>query len=317
MNIIPNMDISSQWVGSNKSMCDGPPSMKRKMNGSRKRRELYAYAGLRAMSLLHHFHPHVLLRVCAGWRGEAVGAGFVSGGVGGCVEDCGRPSGGVCDVGAGLHFEGHIETQTKLTATLDERQRIARELHDTLEQDLMGVTLLLDDTAERLENGDAGEPLNIARRLLRRSREESRSTIRDLRSVALEQLGLPAAIEDTLQPIAAAARLPLKFTTTGEPRKLPTLVESSLLRIAHEALSNVVKHARADHAEIHLEYTAADVRLTITDHGAGFVPGDVDARAGHFGLQGIRERVNKISGTLQIDSHPGTGTAIRITVPLS
>jgi signal transduction histidine kinase len=210
-----------------------------------------------------------------------------------------------------------IETQTKLTATLDERQRIARELHDTLEQDLMGVTLLLDDTAERLENGDAGEPLNIARRLLRRSREESRSTIRDLRSVALEQLGLPAAIEDTLQPIASAARLPLKFVTTGDARKLPTLVESSLLRIAHEALSNVVKHARADHAEIHLEYTPADVRLSITDHGAGFIPGEVDARAGHFGLQGIRERVNKIGGTLQIDSHPGTGTAIRITVPLS
>lgn len=209
-----------------------------------------------------------------------------------------------------------IETQTKLTATLDERQRIARELHDTLEQDLMGVTLLLDDTAEHLGE-TASEPLTIARRLLRRSREESRSTIRDLRSVTLEQLGLPAAIEDTLQPIAAAARVPLKFTTTGEVRKLPALVETNILRIAHEAVSNVVKHARAASAEVRLEYTTAEIRIAITDTGAGFIPGEVDARAGHFGLQGIRERVNKISGTLQIDSSPGAGTAIRITVPLS
>ena len=145
-----------------------------------------------------------------------------------------------------------IEGQARLTATLDERQRIARELHDTLEQDLMGVTLLLDDTAEHL-NGDspqASGPLTIARRLLRRSREESRSTIRDLRSVALEQLGLPAAIENTLQPIAAAAKLAFTFSCEGEPRKLTVLTESSLLRIAHEGVSNAVKHARASRVAV-------------------------------------------------------------------
>ena len=212
-----------------------------------------------------------------------------------------------------------IENQTKLTATLDERQRIARELHDTLEQDLMGVTLLLDDTAERLngKSPQATEPLTIARHLLRRSREESRSTIRDLRSVALEQLGLPAAIEDTLQPIASAAKLASAFTHEGEPRKLSVLVESSLLRIAHEGVSNAIKHARATRVATRLEYAATEVRLEVSDDGEGFAPGEVDARAGHFGLQGIRERVNKIGGTLRIASQPGCGTTLRVTVPTS
>lgn len=212
-----------------------------------------------------------------------------------------------------------IETQTKLTATLDERQRIARELHDTLEQDLMGVTLLLDDTAERLNGGapQAVEPLSIARHLLRRSREESRSTIRDLRSVSLEQLGLPAAIEDTLQPIATAAHLAFTFSTEGEARKLPALVEASLLRIAHEGLSNAAKHAHASRVTTRLEYAAKEVRLEVSDDGEGFAPGEVDARAGHFGLQGIRERVNKIGGTVRIASQPGRGTTLRVTVPIA
>lgn len=210
-----------------------------------------------------------------------------------------------------------IRGQAQLTATLDERQRIARELHDTLEQDLMGVTLLLDDTAERLNGGTspATEPLTIARRLLRRSREESRSTIRDLRSVALEQLGLPAAIQDTLQPITAAAKLKLKFAVEGAARKLPVLIESSLLRIAHEGVSNAVKHARATRVTVRLDYGADHIRIEISDDGVGFAPEAVDARAGHFGLQGIRERANKIGGTVRIASQPGSGTTLRVAVP--
>ena len=183
----------------------------------------------------------------------------------------------------------------------------------------MGVTLLLDDTAERLNGGapQAVEPLSIARHLLRRSREESRSTIRDLRSVSLEQLGLPAAIEDTLQPIATAAHLAFTFSTEGETRKLPALVEASLLRIAHEGLSNAAKHANASRVTSRLEYAAKEVRLEVSDDGESFAPGEVDARAGHFGLQGIRERVNKIGGTVRIASQPGRGTTLRVTVPIA
>ena len=210
-----------------------------------------------------------------------------------------------------------IRDQTERTATLDERQRIARELHDTLEQDLMGVTMLLEDTAEHLTGAGpkAGERLAIARRLLRRSREESRSTIRDLRSVALEQLGLPAAIEETLQPIASAAGIDYAFTIEGRVRKLSVLAETSILRIAHEGASNAVKHAQARQLRVRLEFAAQEVRLEVSDDGDGFAPGEVDARAGHFGLQGIRERANKLGGTIRIASQPGQGTTLRVTIP--
>ncbi|MCX6854959.1 MAG: histidine kinase [Verrucomicrobia bacterium] len=96
-----------------------------------------------------------------------------------------------------------IREQTQQQATLEERQRIARDLHDTLEQELVGVTMLLDDTAKRIQStqSPASQPLDLARRLLRRAREESRSTIRDLRSVTLEKRGLPAALEELLRPM--------------------------------------------------------------------------------------------------------------------
>ncbi len=200
-------------------------------------------------------------------------------------------------------------------ATWEERQRIARELHDTLEQDLMGVTLLLDSTAERLHANPASatEQLAIARQLLRRSREESRSTIRDLRSVALEQLGLPATLDETLRPIAAAAGLGFALEVSGEPRRLAATAENHLLRIAHEGVSNAVKHAHATHVAIRLAYERESIALEIHDDGQGGADGG--ARGNGFGLQGVRERVNKLAGTLRFESPAGAGTRLHITAP--
>ncbi len=210
-----------------------------------------------------------------------------------------------------------IREQTARTAVLDERHRIARELHDTLEQDLMGVTMLLEDADARLNgaSSSAHERLGIARRLLRRSREESRSTIRDLRSVTLEQLGLPTALQETLQPIATAAGLGFEFILSGEVRKLSALAETSLLRIAHEGVSNAVKHACATHICVRLEFAAAEIRLEISDDGQGLAPGDIDQCAGHFGLLGIRERANKLGGSMLMTNRPGGGAALRVVIP--
>lgn len=94
-------------------------------------------------------------------------------------------------------------------------------------------------------------------------------------------------------------------------------MESSLLRIAHEGLSNAAKHAHANRVTARLEYAANEVRLEVTDDGGGFTSDEVDPREGHFGLQGIRERVNKIGGNLRIASQPGKGTTLRVTVPTS
>ncbi len=210
-----------------------------------------------------------------------------------------------------------IREQSVRAAVLDERHRIARELHDTLEQDLMGVNMLLEDTAERLDGSSsaARERVDIARRLLSRSREESRSTIRDLRSVTLEQLGLPTAMKETLEPSATAAGLGFAFILTGTVRKLSALAETSLLRIAQEGVSNAVKHAHATHICARLEFAGAEVRLEISDDGRGFKPAEADRRNGNFGLLGIRERANKLGGSMQMTNRPGGGALLQVVLP--
>lgn len=212
-----------------------------------------------------------------------------------------------------------IRHQTFREATLEERQRIARELHDTLEQDLMGLTLLLDGTAQHLKNEPpaATEQLTLARKLLRRSREESHSTIRDLRSVALDQLGLSGAMEELLQPIAAAASLEFHLEVSGHVRRLPAVVEHHLLRIAHEGVSNAVKHARATRLAILLDYAGESLRLTIRDNGHGGAISESNHHSPGFGLHTLRERANKLGAALEFSSPAGEGTRISLTVPLA
>ncbi len=211
-----------------------------------------------------------------------------------------------------------IRQQASREATLEERQRIARELHDTLEQDLMGVNMLLDLTAQQVEaNGSgAGRHLGLARQLLRRSRAESHSTIRDLRSVALDQLGLPGAMEEGLQPIAAAAGVAFNLEVSGTRRRLPAVTEHHLLRVAHEGVSNTVKHAAASQITVQLDYTLSTVRLEIRDNGRGGAPDGPAENSPGFGLHSISERANKLGAALQIDSPLGEGTRLRLTVPV-
>jgi signal transduction histidine kinase len=213
---------------------------------------------------------------------------------------------------------GVIRRQAQQQAVLEERERIARDLHDTLEQELVGVNMLLDSTAMHLNGAhpEAAEPLGLARRLLRRAREESRTTIRELRSVALEQRGLPAALEELLRPLAAAAGADFRMETRGTPVRMAGTQETHLLRIAHEAVANAARHSGGKAVALVLEYLPDQVRLTISDDGRGFDPQTASAEAGHFGLSGIRERTEKIGGALRLDTAPGQGCTVTVNAPV-
>jgi signal transduction histidine kinase len=209
---------------------------------------------------------------------------------------------------------GVIARQAEQKATLEERQRIARDLHDTLEQELVGVTMLLDTTSARLneeQHSLATQPLHLARRLLRRAREESRSTIRELRSVTLEQRGLAAALDELLRPLAEANGVTrFSMEVTGKPRRLPGTVETHLLRIAQEAVANAARHAQAQNIQLHLSYDDP-LTLEVKDDGQGFDPSQ-PTTSGHFGLSGMRERADKVSGTLTLTSALGKGTTVTL-----
>lgn len=211
-----------------------------------------------------------------------------------------------------------IARQVVDQATLEERHRIARDLHDTLEQDLMGVSLLLDNASSKIAASPpaASGLLDLARRLLKRSREESRSTICDLRSVTLEHLGLPDAIREAAQPVAAAAGMGLAFHASGDWPRLPRSQEIALFRVAREAITNAARHSRG--TTITVTLAAADGRITlcVEDDGCGFDPHVPIPPESRFGLRGIEERVNSVRGELEIWSSPGQGTRVRVHLPL-
>jgi signal transduction histidine kinase len=209
-----------------------------------------------------------------------------------------------------------IGAQIERAAVKDERQRIARELHDTVEQELAGLSIQLRNARHRLDGSpaEASTALKLAERMLRHCREEARTSIQDLRSVALEQRGLRGALAEFLAPLAAECGAQYRLDVEGEPRSLQAVVELHLLRIAHEAAANAARHADARFIQVRIIYEAARVTIEIQDDGRGFDPG-APAPRGHFGLTGMRERSNKIQGSITIESAPGAGTTVRVSVP--
>lgn len=197
---------------------------------------------------------------------------------------------------------------------LDERTRIARELHDTVEQALAGITLQLDTTAARL--GPAPDPvvrgLNVARQMARYAMAEARRSIWDLRPSELKSRGLT----DALRSLAGESAGRVGFSVQGAPLRLAPEVESNLLRIAQESVANALKHANAAQIHIRLEFDAASLTLTVSDNGRGFDPAAMQTSlSGHFGLLGMKERANRIRGALTVQSLIDHGTSIEVTVP--
>ncbi len=203
-------------------------------------------------------------------------------------------------------------------AVLAERNRIAREIHDNLAQDILGISVQLELVARLMPAAaeTAKGHLDRARMLVRNSMTEARRYVWDLRSQELQKKDLPAALRDTTKRLTAQSNVETVVEVAGLMRPLPVEVETNLLRIGQEAINNAVKHARANRIEVGLNFDTRNVRLSVRDNGRGFDPAGQIAD-GHFGLLGMRERAEQIGGVLSIDSAPERGTQIAVEVPLN
>ena len=208
----------------------------------------------------------------------------------------------------------------RFTLVLDERARLAREIHDTLAQGFVGISSQLDAVAMCLpdEKSPARTYLDLARRMARHSLTEARRSVMDLRASALEGQDLATAIESGTRMWTAGSGVQVDVVVDqGTPGELPQEMEQHLLRIAQEAVTNVLKHAGARRIWVKLHAEARKLYLRIADDGRGFVQDDVFlSRGGHFGLIGMRERAERLGGELHLSSHPGEGTEVEVTVPL-
>jgi signal transduction histidine kinase len=203
-------------------------------------------------------------------------------------------------------------------AVLNERTRVARELHDTVEQGLAGIALQLEAVAGSLQTAPeaARQSLGVARQMLRYSLEETRRSVMDLRSQALESRDLAGALESLVRQMTINTRADAQVRVTGTPQRLDAAEEHHLLRIGLEALTNALKHAGATRIDIELRFGPDGTNLIVSDNGRGLDPANRDVSGTHFGLQGVRERVDKLGGLLDIDSTPGQGTRLAVMVPV-
>ncbi|MGP9536660.1 sensor histidine kinase [Brachybacterium sp. AOP43-C2-M15] len=215
-------------------------------------------------------------------------------------------------------LQARLLAQAREAGTLAERQRVAREIHDTIAQGLAGILTQLQAAEPTLpDTSPAHERLAVAERLARESLVEARRTVRALGPEQLERGTLPEALDEVVRDWSADRSLPAELSARGEPRPLPAPVEAALLRVAQEALTNVAKHARASHVELSLVYAPRRIVLEMRDDGIGFDPEAVQSpRAdGGYGLEGMRRRLEEFGGRLVVDASPGTGTALCATVP--
>ncbi|MFE3175203.1 sensor histidine kinase [Amycolatopsis sp. NPDC059090] len=218
---------------------------------------------------------------------------------------------------AGLH--ARLLVQAREAGVLDERQRMAREIHDTLAQGLAGILTQLQAAEQTAaEPAVLGRHLATATNLARESLVEARRTVQSVGPSVLAEARLPEAIGEVTRNWSAANDVDAVLTTTGDARPMHTDVEVALLRTAQEALSNVAKHARAHRVGLTLSYMPDVVTLDVRDDGVGFEPNAKRANGstnGGFGLAGMRQRVQRLAGRLDVESEPGWGTAISATVP--
>ena len=210
-----------------------------------------------------------------------------------------------------------IRQKLRSGAVLEERNRIARELHDTLEQELAGITMQLDLAVDCFHQapGVAQHALQTARDMSRHSMIEARRSVWDLRCQLLQDGDLVSALEQIVEPLVPREQTKVDFKIQGTPVRLPSPVEMNLLRIGQEAVANAVNHGRARQVSIELLYAGASVSLTVIDDGQGFAAGQ-SSPAGHFGLLDMRERAQSMSSHLRVESQPGRGTRIAVEVPL-
>jgi ligand-binding sensor domain-containing protein/signal transduction histidine kinase len=207
------------------------------------------------------------------------------------------------------------QVEAQFQAVLQERNRIAREIHDTLAQGFAAVSVQLEIVSRLLSSSldSAKEHLDQARVLVRNSLAEARRSIWDLRSQSGENEDLAARLSKMATRVGDCAPGKIRLQVRGTYRPLAPKVEDELLKIAQEALTNAIRHAHANHINIELAFDVKRVRMTIADDGCGFATSaNAPGPDGHFGLQGMRERAEQIEAELTVQSSPGKGTKISL-----
>lgn len=194
----------------------------------------------------------------------------------------------------------------------EERQRIAHDLHDGVTQDILGAIYELHALQRRIAAEPAAERLAGCKQLLEQTLQEMKRIIYALRPRALDELGLHAALEHLAGAIRAHHGADVRFQIAGDPAPYPNDVELAIYRIIQEASHNSARHAQASDIRIQLDYTAAGLRVTISDDGRGFVPEYAELG---LGIIGMRERAEAHGGTLALRSAPGRGTTIELVLP--
>ena len=220
-----------------------------------------------------------------------------------------------------------VETRTQLAATerdagmVAERQRIAHEIHDTLAQGLSSIQMLLHSADRDLDKDDiaaARRRIELARRAAADNLHEARAMIAALQPPTLTETSLEAALTRMAENFAATAGFQVEVESEGAEQQLPMKIEAALLRIAQGAVGNIVKHAHASRARITVTYETDEVRVDVVDNGQGFEPATVEsapAGLGHIGLSAMQRRAQELGGEVIIESAPGEGTAVSVSVP--
>jgi signal transduction histidine kinase len=208
-----------------------------------------------------------------------------------------------------------LQKETGISATLTERDRLAGEIHDSIEQGLSAIVMQLEAAVKLV-----GQPeeikryLTMAKNMAGFSRAEVQHAVWDLQSPLLENADLVTALRRVAQEISAGDTPRVTVEIVGAVFPLPSAVEHHLLRIAQEAITNSVKHGNSRMISLLLEYNSDAVILIVRDDGSGFVPEAVSIDGGHFGLQGMRTRACKINAELVVTSKPAGGTCVRVKV---
>ncbi len=198
-------------------------------------------------------------------------------------------------------------------ATSRERNRLARELHDTLAHTLSGVAVNLEATKTMLspDQGDISAMLDHSLSATRLGLDETRRALQDLRARPLEDLGLALAIRTMIQALANREGIETEIDIAEDFPTLPPDVEQSLYRVAQEALENSAKHATASRVSLSLKTIENQIELSIQDNGKGFNTKSIPNETDRFGIRGMQERAAVIGGTLSVESRPGGGTTVR------
>jgi PAS domain S-box-containing protein len=209
-----------------------------------------------------------------------------------------------------------LSARSRQTAVIEERNRMARDIHDALSQGFTGVILHLEAAGEAISRHRAevvSAHLRSAGEIARDGLREARRSVRALRPLALDEKNVAEALEGLVGKLTAGTSVQAKFALEGEPQELPTEWDANILRIGQEVLTNVLRHARATELEVQLVFGDAEVRLKMSDNGCGF---NSAGKHEGFGLRGIAERVEKMGGQLSIQSASGAGSSISVVLPL-